>query len=171
SFFVFDFRVYSILNMTFCKILFIFILAAWGVLPLARGAFPASCETVVGELNAALNPRIDEKELVSVLESLNRSGNKALPPKFVTKSRARNLGWKPGRPLWENKQLEGKSLGGDFFGNREGRLPNGKRVWREADLDYRGGRRGPKRLLYSNDGLRAVTVDHYQTFKEVPPCE
>jgi guanyl-specific ribonuclease Sa len=81
------------------------------------------------------------------------------------------LGWNPGSNLWGYDRLKGKSIGGDVFGNREGRLPNGKRAWREADLDYKGGRRGSKRIIYSNDGLRMITVDHYKTFKEVPPCQ
>ena len=48
--------------------------------------------------------------------------------------------------------------------------PGGGRSWREADLDYKGGRRGAKRLVFSNDGRRMVTVDHYDTFTEVPAC-
>ena len=36
-----------------------------------------------------------------------------------------------------------------------------------ADLDYYGGKRGTKRLLYSNDGLLFVSYDHYHTFVEV----
>ena len=123
------------------------------------------------DLNRSLHPQIDEGELVDVLKSLNRSENRRLPPKFVTKRQARKMGWGPGRDLWESKKLEGKSIGGDLFSNREGRLPDGNRIWREADLDYRGGCRGPKRIVYSNDGLRAVTVDHYRTFTEVPRCE
>ena len=130
-----------------------------------------SCQAVVSELNQSLSPKIDEKELVSVLRALNKTRNKRLPAKFVTKKRAQKMGWKPGRDLWNSEDLVGKNLGGDVFSNREGRLPNGRRVWREADLDYKGGRRGPKRLIYSDDGLRSVTVDHYNTFKAVPPCE
>jgi ribonuclease T1 len=129
------------------------------------------CEETVRKLNGSLHPRIDEKELVLILKTLNETDNRKLPPKFITKNRARKLGWKPGKELWSSKDLRGKSIGGDAFGNREGRLPNGKRVWREADLDYTGGRRGPKRIVYSNDGLRRITVDHYRTFKEVPPCQ
>jgi guanyl-specific ribonuclease Sa len=72
--------------------------------------------------------------------------------------------------LWKVKNLKGKSIGGDRFGNRERQLPDGGRKWREADLDYKGGQRGAKRLLYSDDGLRMVTVDHYATFREVPAC-
>ena len=130
-----------------------------------------TCESVVRELNRLLEPRVDEKELVSILETLNGSGNRKLPAKFVTKAQAGKMGWKPGRDLWEYRKLEGKSIGGDIFGNREGKLPNGKRRWREADLDYKGGKRGAKRILYSSDGLRMITVDHYKTFKEVPPCQ
>jgi len=64
--------------------------------------------------------------------------------------------------------LRGSSIGGDRFQNREGRLSDNQ--WREADLDYKGGRRGAKRLIFSQDGKRFVTVDHYRTFMEVPQC-
>lgn len=129
-----------------------------------------SCEEVVQSLNRRLNPKIDEQELVVVLRTLNQTGNRKLPTKFVTKRQARKAGWKPGQDLWATGRLRGKSIGGDLFGNREGRLPDGNRRWREADLDYRGGRRGAKRILFSTDGLREVTVDHYATFTEVPTC-
>ena len=97
----------------------------------------------------------------------------------TTKNSLPNLSPRAGQRNWVGSRaktsglptkLKGKSIGGDAFGNREGRLPNGKRIWHEADLDYAGGRRGPKRIVYSNDGLRRITVDHYATFKEVPPC-
>lgn len=75
------------------------------------------------------------------------------------------------QPLWALGELRGKSLGGDRFGNYAKKLPDGRRKWREADLDYRGGRRDPKRLIFSTDGLRVVTVDHYQIFREIPACQ
>ena len=134
-------------------------------------AMAETCEAAVQRLNAALDPKIDEEELISILRSLQSSGNQRLPSRFITKEEARKLGWKPGKDLWEMKALRGKSLGGDVFHNREGKLPDGKRRWREADLDYKGGKRGPKRIVYSNDGLRMITVDHYRTFKEIPPCQ
>jgi ribonuclease T1 len=127
-----------------------------------------SCEQAVHELNARLLPRIDEKELVNILESLNNTRNKKLPPQFVTKQLAKSQGWKPGRDLWSVSTLKGSSMGGDRFNNREVRLPD--RKWREADLDYKGGHRGSKRLIFSKDGERYVTVDHYRTFTEVPAC-
>jgi len=127
------------------------------------------CNVVVRELNARLSPKIDEQELVRIIVSLNNTGNRKLPDKFITKRQARAAGWKPGRDLWSVASLNGMSLGGDRFMNRERSLPAGK--WREADLDYRGGRRGAKRLIFSSDGRRYVTVDHYKNYSEVPACQ
>ncbi|WP_333583830.1 ribonuclease domain-containing protein, partial [Rivihabitans pingtungensis] len=42
--------------------------------------------------------------------------------------------------------------------------------WTEADLDYRGGKRNAKRLVFSAR-QRFVTTDHYQTFVEIPACQ
>jgi len=106
-----------------------------------------SCQAVVSELNRSLSPKIDEKELVSVLRTLNETRHKRLPEKFITKNQAKKMGWRPGKNLWESEDLVGKSLGGDIFSNREGRLPDGRRVWREVDLDYKGGRRGSSALF------------------------
>lgn len=127
-----------------------------------------SCDKIVEALNAKLSPAIDEAELVDVLQTLNATSNKKLPDKFVTKAQARKAGWRPGRDLWSVKALKGSSMGGDRFGNFEGRLPKGQ--WREADLDYQGGKRGGKRLVFSKNGKRFVSVDHYETFTEVPTC-
>ncbi len=132
------------------------------------GAAPDACEAVVREVNRSLRPGIDEEELVQALRSLGAGGK--LPGKFVTKGKARRSGWSPGRDLWSVPGLRGKSIGGDRFADRERRLPRLPKDWREADLDYRGGRRGPKRLVYSPGGRRLITVDHYSTFLEVPPC-
>ena len=63
---------------------------------------------------------------------------------------------------------KGKSIGGDRFGNFEKQLPIKKgRVYRECDIDYRGGKRGPKRIIFSNDGLIYYTGDHYKTFEKL----
>jgi len=159
--------------MKFRRMFRLFLLVTVGVVTawVTPPAWAERCEVVVRELNQSLHPKIDEKELFVILKVMNETDNHKLPPKFVTKDQARKLGWNPGSNLWGYDRLKGKSIGGDVFGNREGRLPNGKRAWREADLDYKGGRRGSKRIIYSNDGLRMITVDHYKTFKEVPPCQ
>jgi len=135
---------------------------------LLTGAYAQSCEKIVRDVNVHLSPGIDEQELIEILRNLNNTSNKKLPAKFVNKQTARSLGWKPGRDLWSINALRGSSIGGDRFQNRERSLPD--RKWREADLDYKGGRRGGKRLVFSQDGERFVTVDHYKTFTEVPPC-
>ena len=119
-----------------------------------------NCETVVDDLNAKLNQKIDTNELIDILRSLNATNNRELPKKFITKKEASQAGWKPGTSLWSVDRLRGKSIGGDRFGNYEKKLPNGKRKWREADLDYHGGRRGPKRHDFSPAGLRMLTADH-----------
>ncbi|HYB20771.1 MAG TPA: ribonuclease domain-containing protein [Thermodesulfobacteriota bacterium] len=155
----------------FILFLLILPLVTWVAGLPARPSLAETCEATVKKLNQSLDPRIDAEELVVILRTLNETGNQKLPAKFVTKNQAKKMGWKPGRDLWESKSLVGKSIGGDIFSDREGQLPRGKRVWREADLDYRGGRRGPKRIVYSNDGLRVITVNHYRTFTEVLPCQ
>ena len=145
---------------------FVFLLITFCVLTQAEAA---SCERVVSEINARLSLKIDQQELTDILHVLNRTYNRELPHKFATKREARSRGWKPGRDLWSIDDLKGLSIGGDRFKNLEGRLPNNK--WREADLDYKGGHRGGKRLIFSRDGQRFVTVDHYRTFVEIPACQ
>jgi len=145
-------------------------LIALSALIAAAPLWAASCEEAARSINTRLSARVDQAELAEALQSLNKTGNRALPEKFIRKRDAQKAGWKPGRDLWSVTALRGKSIGGDNFGNREKRLPDGGRKWREADLDYKGGHRGAKRLLFANDGLRMITVDHYQTFVEVPAC-
>ncbi len=107
----------------------------------------------------------DPSGFADTVASLRRAGR--LPASYVAKGAAQELGWKPGDDLC--RVLPSHAIGGDRFANRESRLPdrNG-RIWREADLDFACGRRGPRRLVFSNDGMMFVTLDHYQTFIEVP---
>ena len=90
-----------------------------------------------------------------------------LPGNFITKRDARRLGWDPARGnLWD--VVPGKSIGGDVFHNRERKLPNkGGRVWYEADIHYKGGKRGKDRIIFSNDGFIYKTEDHYRTFTRI----
>jgi len=90
-----------------------------------------------------------------------------LPSNFITKKEAEALGW-PGGDLY--KYADGKSIGGSYFGNYEGLLPEAEgRKYYECDIDYHGGSRGAKRLIYSNDGLFFYTDDHYESFTEIIP--
>lgn len=89
---------------------------------------------------------------------------KKLPSNYITKSDARNKGWDSSKGNLD-KVLKGKSIGGDKFSNREKLLPTKKdRQYYECDIDYKGGKRNAKRILYSNDGLVYYTDDHYKTF-------
>jgi ribonuclease T1 len=130
--------------------------------------YAADCSSAVARLPNAVVSQLDTQQLTQVLGSLNQSAR--LPDGFVTKQHARAAGWQPGTPLWKMAALKGKSIGGDRFGNFERRLPRGE--WREADLNYRGSKRGAQRLVFEprRDGRRFVTVDHYETFNEVPSC-
>lgn len=90
-----------------------------------------------------------------------------LPDNYITKKEAIDLGWnsKEGN-LWE--VAEGMSIGGDVFGNREGLLPESDgRIYYECDIDYQGGYRNEKRIIFSNDGLIYYTEDHYESFEEL----
>ncbi|TVR99029.1 MAG: ribonuclease [Rhodospirillales bacterium] len=104
-----------------------------------------------------------------VAATLEKTG--ALPRCYLTKDQAREAGWRPGGDLWEHRP--GYAIGGDRFGNFERRLPQ-HHAYVAADLDYAGGRRGPRRLVYVTDAEESpavwVTVDHYNTFTAVPPA-
>jgi hypothetical protein len=107
----------------------------------------------------------DVDGFVATIRSLRTEGS--LPARYVTKREAEALGWRPGEDLC--RVAPGRIIGGDRFHNRERRLPDARgRSWREADLDFACGRRGARRLVFSSDGLIFVTLDHYETFREVP---
>lgn len=87
-----------------------------------------------------------------------------LPSNFITKKEAQKRGWNKGESLWDS--CPGMSIGGDRFGNYEGLLPEEDgRSYKECDIDYQGGRRNAKRIVFSNDGLIYYTGDHYESFE------
>lgn len=88
-----------------------------------------------------------------------------LPDNFITKKEAKALGWVSSEGNL-GEVAPGKSIGGDYFGNFEGNLPEKEgREYHECDIDSDGGYRGAKRIVYSNDGLIYYTEDHYETFE------
>ncbi len=108
----------------------------------------------------------DRDGFVQVVETVRATGR--LPDDYLTKDEAAARGWRPGSDLCD--AAPGRVIGGDRFFNREGRLPDAPgRTWFEADLDFACGRRGAKRLVFSDDGLIWVTVDHYESFTEIRP--
>ena len=86
-----------------------------------------------------------------------------LPSNFITKEEARDLGWDGGGL---EPYAPGMCIGGDYFGNYEGLLPEKKgRKYTECDIDTMGkSSRGEKRIIFSNDGLIYYTDDHYESF-------
>ena len=85
-----------------------------------------------------------------------------LPLNFMTKKQARDLGWEGGslEPV-----APGMCIGGDYFGNYEGLLPQ-DREYTECDIDTLGAKsRGAKRIVFSDDGLIYYTEDHYESFE------
>ena len=94
-----------------------------------------------------------------------------LPDNFIRKQEAERLGW-DSRYNYVSDVAPGMSLGGDYFGNYQERLPKVKgRRYYEADCFYIKGRRNEYRIIYSNDGHVWYTEDHYQTFEELFPSE
>ena len=121
-------------------------------------ASPAVTPTPVPE-----GPIIDPQ---SIADYLFAHGE--LPENFITKKEARALGWDSGLDL--SKIAPGKSIGGDFFGNYEGKLPVEKGLtYHEADCYYTRGKRNAYRIIYSSDGRVWYTEDHYNTFTELFP--
>ena len=86
-----------------------------------------------------------------------------LPDNFMTKKEARKLGWEKGSL---EPYAPGMCIGGDYFGNYEGLLPEADgREYTECDIDTLGAKsRGAKRIVFSNDGLIYYTEDHYESF-------
>lgn len=89
-----------------------------------------------------------------------------LPPNYITKAEAKQLGWKDKGTL--DQVAPGKSIGGDRFSNYEKILPDApERSWKECDIDYVKGNRNAKRICFSNDGLIYYTSSHYQDFEKI----
>lgn len=135
-----------------------------------------ACLLVACSLNININTSKDEpKETTSVVEEgtytskdevaayINKFGH--LPDNFITKKEAQSLGWDSSVCDLDDV-APGMSIGGDHFGNYEGLLPEKDgREYTECDIDYTGGNRGAKRIVFSNDGLIYYTGDHYKSFE------
>lgn len=90
-----------------------------------------------------------------------------LPSNYISKTKARKAGWVSTKGnLWD--VLPGMSIGGSEYYNDDGQLPDkAGRRWTECDIDFDGGYRNAKRIVFSNDGLIYYTGDHYKTFEQL----
>lgn len=87
-----------------------------------------------------------------------------LPSNYMTKEEAKTLGWTGGSL---EAYAPGRCIGGDYFGNYEGRLPEDDE-YHECDIDTLGASsRGSKRIVYSDDGDIYYTGDHYNSFEKL----
>lgn len=139
------------------------------IFPSSEGNAPSQLEVKPSESLGEKYDKLDydgsysSKEEVS--EYLNLYGK--LPRNFITKNQAKDLGWEASKGnLFD--VTDKMSIGGDRFFNREGLLPTkAGRTYYEADVDYNGGNRGAKRIVYSNDGLVYYTGNHYNSFEKL----
>jgi len=132
------------------------------ILPIL-GVLLAACGTIHTPEDIDTTETYDTPEAVAEYIETNNE----LPENYLTKEEARDLGWDADEGnLWE--VAPGASIGGDYFGNYEELLPEvSGRDYYEADIEYDGGYRNAKRLVFSDDGLYFYTDDHYESFDEV----
>lgn len=90
--------------------------------------------------------------------------NHQLPNYYITKNEAKKLGWNPSKGNL-CKVLPGKAIGGDHFGNREGKLPKDEKYF-EADVNYSCGNRNSDRIIFTKNGEVYLTKDHYKSFEK-----
>ena len=96
--------------------------------------------------------------------TLKYSGN--LPDYYISSYEASLVGWKHGK--WPSNFVPGKTITAGIYKNFDGHLPQATgRIWYEADINYKTGKRNDQRIVWSNDGLIFVTYDHYETFYEL----
>lgn len=116
-----------------------------------------SSSTEDSSLQTSIDQLTEEKTVISYVKKNHR-----LPDYYITKNEARNQGWNPSKGnLCE--VLPGKAIGGDKFGNRENRLPDGGKYF-EADVNYHCGGRNADRIIYTKEGEVYLTKDHYKSF-------
>ena len=132
----------------------------------AAAPSPNSAANSVGGLrNTAVTESGEYTDKDSVAEYIHLYGH--LPGNYVSKTKARKAGWSSTEGnLWD--VLPGKSIGGSEFYDDDDQLPDAPgRRWTECDIDYSGGYRNGKRIVFSNDGLIYYTTDHYKTFERL----
>lgn len=101
----------------------------------------------------------EEKTVINYVKQ-----NHKLPDYYITKNKARELGWNPSKGNLCDV-LPGKAIGGDKFSNREGTLPKGENYF-EADVNYNCGNRNADRIIFTKNGDVYLTKNHYKSFEK-----
>ena len=151
------------------KKLFSYLLLTLFSLTLFTACAPEDVELAADVLTAVLEiaDTLDEDGCYTtkedVAEYIHLYGH--LPSNFITKKEAKSLGWISSEGNL-HEVAPGMSIGGDYFGNYEGLLPEADdRDYYECDIDFDGTYRNAKRIVFSNDGLIYYTEDHYESFE------
>ena len=146
----------SSIFLTLLSLFMVFTMAACGADDLSAAIVTTDTDSAQAELDP--NGTYTTKEDVALYIHLYG----CLPDNFMTKDEARDLGWEGGSL---EPYAPGMCIGGDHFGNYEGLLPE-DRDYTECDIDTLGANsRGPKRIVFSDDGLIYYTEDHYESFE------
>ena len=146
----------SSILLTLLSLFMVFTMAACGGDDLSATIVTTDTDSAQAELDP--NGSYTTKEDVALYIHLYG----CLPDNFMTKDEARDLGWEGGSL---EPYAPGMCIGGDYFGNYEGLLPE-DRDYTECDIDTLGANsRGPKRIVFSDDGLIYYTEDHYESFE------
>lgn len=85
-----------------------------------------------------------------------------LPSNYISKTKAKKLGWDQDAGNLHDV-CKGCSIGGGPYNNLEEILPVDEEYY-ECDIDYTGGHRNAKRLVYTKWGTVYYTDDHYESF-------
>lgn len=143
-------------------LIWMLMVTAWACQPGNKPNAEADTAKAAAEVITADGNYTDKDNVALYIHTFNH-----LPKNYITKKEAEALGW-----ISQKGNLRdvapGKSIGGDKFNNFEGLLPKQKgRHYYECDIDYEGGRRNAKRIVYSDDGLIYYTKDHYNSFEKL----
>ena len=147
---------------TFLFVLFAVCSAFFGT-PDGGGESIYDSMTVPADVSAEVTEEAIDDSMEAVAAYIHANG--CLPDFYMTKDEAEErYGW-DGGPL--DLLAPGMAIGGDRFGNYEELLPTASgRAYTECDIDTIGAQeRGPKRIVFSNDGLIYYTEDHYESFE------
>lgn len=137
-----------------------------GIILILTGCLPQNQSVDTTPPSAQVESHLEEEGAYYSLEDVTSYliEYEKLPQNYLTKKEAMDLGWEPSEGnLWD---ITDKGvIGGDYFGNFEGSLPDGD--YKEADVNYDGGRRGRERIVYDEDLNIYYTEDHYDSFERI----
>lgn len=123
------------------------------------GSFSSENQYNTSSAQVSIDQLTEEKTVISYVKQ-----NHKLPDYYITKNEARKQGWNPSEGNLCDV-LPGKAIGGDKFGNREGRLPDREKYF-EADVNYHCGGRNADRIIYTQNGEVYLTKNHYKSFEK-----